>query len=163
MIAPIRVVVNKHLSNFSAIQLNTSMSVFPFKIIIDISNGNIKRRRSNLSSKSTSRSSLILSNTSSIPYYKCMEINSKKLENINIESSQLSFADNSNSGTLVSRMADNSPANRSKHIPNEAPASVPLLPPHSSNNNISESNNSKQSSMNVNLSYNINQAIDQDT
>jgi len=92
-----------------------------------------------------------------------MEINSKKLENINIESPQLSFADNSNSGTLVSRMADNSLVNRSKYIPNEAPASVPLLPPHGPNNNISESNNSKQSLMNVNLPYNINQAIDKDT
>ena len=82
-----------------------------------------------------------------------MEINSNKLENINmefIESPQLSFADNSNSRILVTRIADNSPA------------SMPLLPFHGPNNNISESNNSKQSSMNVNLPYNVNQAIYQD-
>ena len=166
MVASIRVIANKYLSNFLAIQPNTSMSVFPSKIKIDVSNSNIARGRSNLSSKSTSRSSLILSNTSSVSYHECMEIGSNKLENINmefIESPYLSFIDNSNSGVLVNRMADNSPADRSKHISNKAPISVLLPPLYSPNNNISESNNSKQLSMNVNLPYDVNQAIDQDT
>ena len=158
--------MNKHLSNFSVIQSNTSMSVFPSKIKMDVGNGNITRERSNLFSKLTSRISLILSNTFSVPYHKYMEINSNKLENINIESIeslQLFLMDNSNSGTLVSRIANNSSADRSKCVSNKTPASVPLPSPHGSNNNISKSNNSKQLLMNVNFSYNITQIIDQNT
>ena len=91
-----------------------------------------------------------------------MEIDSNKLENINVESIksfQLSFVDNSNSGVSVSKVTDNSPTDRSKYVSNEALASI-LLPPHGPNNNTSKSNNSKQLLMNVNLLYNINQVID---
>jgi len=142
------------------------MSIFPSKIEMDVGNGNIIRERSNLFSKSTSRISLILSNTFSISYHEYMEINSNKLENINvesIESPQFFLIDNSNSGTLVSRIADNSSADRSKCVSNKTPTSVLLPPPHSPNNNISKSNNSKQLLMNVNLPYDINQTIDQNT
>jgi len=92
-----------------------------------------------------------------------MEIDSNKLENINVESIksfQLFFVDNSNSGVSVSKVADNSPTDKSKYISNEAPTSVLLPPFHGPNNNISKSNNSKQLSMNVNLPYDINQVID---
>ena len=141
------------------------MSIFSSKIEMNVSNSNIARGRSNLSSKSTSRSSLILSNTSSVSYYECMEIDSNKLENINMESIksfQLSFTDNSNNSTLVSRVADNSSTDKSKHVFNEASTSVPIPSSYSPNNNISESNNSKQSLININLLYNMNQAIYQD-
>jgi len=132
---------------------------------IDVSNSNIAREKSNLSSKSISKSSLILSNTSSISYYEYMEIDSNKLENINvesIESFQLSFMDNSNSSTLVSRVVNNSLADKSKYVFNEVLALVLLPSSHSSNNNISKSNNPKQLSININLLYDINQAINQD-
>jgi len=92
-----------------------------------------------------------------------MEIDSNKLENINvksIKSFQLSFVDNSNSDVSVSKIADNSPTDRSKYVSNEAPASMLLPSPHGPNNNTSKSNNSKQLLMNVNLPYNINQVID---
>jgi len=153
------------LFNFSTIQLNTSMFIFSSKMKIDVSNSNIAREKSNLSSKSISKSSLILSNTSSISYYEYMEIDSNKLENINvesIESFQLSFMDNSNSSTLVSRVVNNSLADKSKYVFNEVLALVLLPSSHSSNNNISKSNNPKQLSININLLYNINQAINQD-
>ena len=146
--------MNKHLSNFSAIQLNTSIFIFSSKMEIDVSNSNIARRKSNLTSKSTSRSSLILSNTSSVSYHKHMEIDSKKLENINmesIESSQLFFIDNSNSGASVSRVANNSLADKNKYVSNKVSVLVLLLFSYSSNNNISKSKNSKQLSININL------------
>jgi len=47
---------------------------------MDAISNSIVRGKSNLSSKARSRSSLVFSSTSSVSYYKCMEVDNNKPE-----------------------------------------------------------------------------------
>jgi len=76
----------------------------------------ILRSRSDLTNKSNSRSSSVSSSASSIFYHEHIEVDNKKPDNNSrepINSSQLFYANNSNRGKPVSRVADNSPIDRS--------------------------------------------------
>jgi len=98
---------------------------------IDVDVDSILRERSNLTKKSSSRSSLVSSSAFSIPYHECMKVDNNKPDDDSrepINSSQLSYADNLNRGKPISRMADNSPINRSQHVFNETLALMFLSP-----------------------------------
>jgi len=90
---------------------------------IDVDN-NIIKGRSALSNKAGSRSSLIFSSTSSIPYHQCMEINNDIL-NINcqepIDCSQLSYERNIEIDDLVRTVTDKSFTKEEQYICNETP------------------------------------------
>ena len=88
---------------------------------MDINSNIILRKRSNLSSKANSRSSSIFLNTSSIPYHKHMELEKNKPENDTrepINSSQLSYKDNTNKDEFVSKMANTSSIDEKLYISN---------------------------------------------
>ena len=96
-----------------------------------------------------------------------MEVDNNK-SNINesrepIDSSQLSYMDNISRGKPVSRVADNSLVDGSQCVSNEAPALMisPQTQGQVDNNN--GSNSEQQSTFNIYLPYNVNQAIDQDS
>jgi len=123
MVVSIRVLVNKQISHSSAISFNSTISLFPSNTEMDISINSILRGRSNLTNKSSLRSSLVSSSAFSIPYHEYIEVNNNKLDNNSrepIDSFQLFYTDNSNRGKSISRVANNSPVNRSQHVSNEA-------------------------------------------
>jgi len=68
MVVPIKELANKQFSHSSANTFHSTMAQFPSSMDMDV-NSNL-RGRSNLFSKAKSRSSLIFSSTSSIPYIR---------------------------------------------------------------------------------------------
>jgi len=123
MVAPIKEVANKQFSLFSAISYYSTMSQFSSNIEIDAISNSIVKGRSNLSSKARSRSFSVFSSTSSISYYKYIEMdNNKPEEDIRepIDSSQLSYKDTTNKGESVSRVTVTSPADGKQCESNEA-------------------------------------------
>ena len=123
--------MNKQISHSSAIHFNSTMSLFPSNTEMDVSVDSILRRRSDLTSKSNSRSSSVFSSASSIPYHEHIEVDNNKPDNNSrepIDSSQLSYVNNSNRGKPVSRMANNFPVDRSQHVSNEALALMSSSP-----------------------------------
>ena len=121
MVVPIRVLANKQFSQSSA---NSTISLFPSNMEIDVSVDKILRRRSNLTYKSNSRSFSVFSSVSSILYYEYMEVDNNKLDDDKskgpIDSSQLFYVNNMSRGKFVNRMANNSLVDRSQHVSNEA-------------------------------------------
>jgi len=95
-----------------------------------------------------------------------MEVDNNKLDNNksreSIDSSQLSYIDNMSRSKPVSKVADNSPVNRSQHVFNKASALMSLSQIQDQVNNNNRSNSEQQSTFNINLPYKINQTIDQD-
>jgi len=88
----------------------SQMDRTPANVAIDI-NSDIIRRRTNSSSSTSSRSALIISKVSSIPYHKRMEINndlSDKKFIDPIDSSQLSYKGNDGAGNLVRKITNTS-------------------------------------------------------
>jgi len=95
MIEPVREVVNKHCSLSLAFSTNQTMTSYHSNVEMDSINNNKLRECSVISSKCSSRESSILSNASSIPYYRRMEINNNLLEEDHtnpVDSSHLSYA-----------------------------------------------------------------------
>jgi len=86
---------------------------------MDINSNIILRERSNLSSKAKPISSSIFLSTSSIPYHKHMELENNKPENDTrepINSSQLSYKDNTDKDEFVSKMANTSSIDEKLYI-----------------------------------------------
>ena len=79
-----------------------------------------------------------------------------------IDSSQLSYMDNTSRGKPVSRVADNSLVDGSQCVFNEAPALITSPQTQGQVDNNNGSNSEQQSTFNIHLPYNVNQAIDQD-
>ena len=121
MVVPIRVLANKQFSQSSA---NSTISLFPSNMEIDVSVDKILRRRSNLTYKSNSRSFSVFSSVSSILYHEHMEVDNNKPDDDKskgpIDSSQLFYVNNMSRGKFVNRMANNSLVDRSQHVSNEA-------------------------------------------
>ena len=114
MVVPVRELANKQFSHSSANTFYSTMAQFPSSTNMDVDSDTILRGRFNLSSKAKSRSSLISSSTSSIPYHECMKSEKNKPEdNIRepIDSSQLSCKDSMDKGESVNKVADTSPIN----------------------------------------------------
>jgi len=94
-----------------------------------------------------------------------MEVNNNKLDNNSrefIDSSQLSYVDNSSRGKSISKMTDNSPIDRSYHFSNVALALMFSSSIWGQVNNNNGLNSKQQSIFNINLLYNVNQTINQD-
>ena len=131
---------------------------------MDVSVNSILRGRSNLTNKSSSRSSLASSSTSSILYYESMEVNNNKPDNNSrepIDNFQLFYMDNANRGKPVSIVADNSSVDRSQCVSNKAPALISSSLTQGQVDNNNRSNSEQQLIFNINLLYDVNQAIDQ--
>ena len=79
IVVPIRELVNKQLSSSSVNISYSSIAKFSSNMDIDVNCNNIKKR-SALSSKANSRSSLISSSTSSMPYHEYMDMNNNILD-----------------------------------------------------------------------------------
>jgi len=102
------------------------MSLFPSNTEMDVGDNSILRERFNLTHKSNSRSSSVFSSVSSIPYHECIEVDNNIPDDNEsselINSFQLFYLDNMSRDKPVSRMADNSPVDKSQHVSNEVPA-----------------------------------------
>ena len=143
MVVLIRVLVNKQISHSSAIYFNSIIYLFPSNTEIYVGVNSILRERSDLTSKSNSRSFLVFSSTSSILYHKHMKVNNNKPNDDSREfigSSYLSYTDNLNRGKPVSRVADNSSIDRSQHVSNEVSALMSSPPIQSQVNDNNGSN-----------------------
>jgi len=79
MIVPIRELVNIYIFTLATISQPSTMARIPSNIDIDI-DIDIIRRRSNSSSKVSSRELLTYSDTSSTPYHKIIEIQNNSLD-----------------------------------------------------------------------------------
>ena len=105
MVVSIRELVNIQTPTSVFSMKPIQMVFIPANIVMDIDN-NFISERSNFSSKVSSRNTLVLSVTSSIPYYKRMEIKNdlpnKDIVNL-IDNSQLSYKDNDNIGNSISK------------------------------------------------------------
>ena len=121
MVVSVRKVANKKFSLSSAISYHFIISEFSSNMEMDIVNNSIVRRF-NLSSKASSRSSLVFSITS-VLYHEHIEVNNDKLEEDirePINSSQLSYKNATNKDKFVSRMTDTSSADGKQHKSNMA-------------------------------------------
>ena len=124
IVVPIRDLVNILFSSSTTAFQYSHMDILPFLMNIDIDN-NIIRGRPNSSSKNSLRESSILSNTSSIAYYKYIEALNNILPNEvqNLSNSlQLSYTSNNlekEKGKQISKAADNSLQGKILHIINE--------------------------------------------
>ena len=160
MVVPIRKVVNIQFSHSSANTLWLSMTHLPSNVNIDDI-----RERSPLSSKTNSRNSLISLSTSSKPYHEYMELNNY-LPNIDIwepiNSSQLFYKNNIVDKKPVSKVANSNNTENLQCGTYESPALKTIPKPWSRSTPINNSNNIPQDTFNIQLLYNINQAIDQD-
>ena len=113
MVVLVREVANIQFSYSSANTLWPSMTHLPSDVEIDDI-----RKRSPLSSKPSSRNLSVSSSTSSRPYYKYIKLNND-LPNINlwepIDSSQLSYKNNTRNEKLVSKVANSNSIENSQH------------------------------------------------
>jgi len=130
---------------------------------MDISIDSILRGRSNLPSKPNSKSSLVFSSTSSISYYKHIKIdNNKPEEDIRelVNSSQLSYKDDTSKDKSVSYPTDISPTDRTQCVSNEALALNNTSQTQGKTNNNNRSNSSQQATFNIQLLYDVDQEMD---
>ena len=118
MVVPIREVVNKHCSFFSAFSTNLAMTSYPSDIEmcgIDDS----KSREHSAIFKCSSRKSLILSNASSISYHRRIKINNELSEEDStnpVNSSYLSYTGTAKVGGSVSLATDKETASNRQQI-----------------------------------------------
>ena len=112
MVAPVREVANKHCSLSLAFSTNQTMTSYPSDVeMCGVDDGKLRGCLA-ISSKCSLREFLILSNTSSIPYHRRMEINNDLPEEDYtnpVDSSHLSYAGTAKVGNSVS-MATNKKA-----------------------------------------------------
>jgi len=80
-----------------------------------------------------------------------------------INSSQLSYIDNMSRSKPISKVADNSPIDRSQHIFNKTLTLIFSPQTQDQVNNNDESNSKQQLAFNINLPYNINHVITQNS
>jgi len=163
IVVPIRELANKHLFT-SAISITPlSMTQIPSNMKMDIDYDSIKKR-SALLSKNSLRIFSISSSTLFVLYYQYMEINND-LPDIEsqepIDSSQLSYKENVEVGSSVSKTADNLSPKKSQHVNNEASAlkSTPNPQDKGIPNN-SFISHSFQDMINIQLLYDINQVTE---
>ena len=129
-------------------------------------NCNIIRGRSTLSNKSGLRGSSISSSTSLVPYYKCIEINNDLLDlNIldPIDSFQLSYAENANISESANKINGKKLLETGQHVIHEAPALKTISKPQDKSISNNNSNKNPQKTFNMQLLYDVNQTIEQDT
>jgi len=164
MVVPIREVANKHFLFLSAITSNSTMTQIPSNMDIDMIRG-----RPALTSRASSRSSSISSNTLSILYHQCIELNNN-LPDIEsqepIDSPQLFYTRGAEAGDLVRLATDKNSANNSQHVCNEILALKRISQPHSKGKGKlidGPSSSPSENMVNTQLSYDINQAIESDT
>jgi len=130
---------------------------------MDISIDSILRGRSNLPSKPNSKSSLVFSSTSSISHYEHIKIdNNKPEEDIRelVNSSQLSYKDDTSKDKSVSYPTDISPTDRTQCVSNETLALNNASQTQGKTNNNNRSNSSQQATFNIQLLYDVNQGMD---
>ena len=142
------------------------MAQFPSSMEMNVNSNIILRGKSNLSSKANSRSFLISSSTSSISYHEHMEMkNNRPKDNIRepIDSFQLSCKDNTDKNEPISRVADTSSTDGKQYVSNVASALNMVSQPEGRNSSNNSSNSSQWLTLNIQLLYDINQAIDQDS
>ena len=133
MIEPVREVVNKHCSLSSAFSTNQTMTSYPFNVETGSINNSKLRECSVISSKYSLRESSILSNASSIPYYRRMEINNNFLEENYtnpVDSSHLSYAKTAKVDEPVSIATNKKADSNSQCVDNEVPALKRVSKPH---------------------------------
>ena len=150
MVVSIRDLVNIQFPT-SILSYLTSQ-IFSSNMKMDVSIDSILREKSNLPSKSNSRSSLVFSNISSISYHEWMEINNNKPEKDirkPVDSSQLSYENDMSKGKSVSRMADISFADRTQYISNKVLILNNAPQTWGKTNNNNRSNSSQQVTFNV--------------
>jgi len=80
MVVPIRKVANRQFSLFLAISYHSIIAQFPSNTKIDVISGSVIKKRSNFSSKASSRSSSVFSSISSGLYHEYMEVDNNKSE-----------------------------------------------------------------------------------
>jgi len=119
---PIRELANKQLSTSTISFKLSNIAYLPSTTGMDIDD--ITKGKSTFLSKMSSRSTSVVSDTSSIPYYLRMKINNDLPGEITVEpidSSQLSYQDNVEGGSnLVSETANLGPARKSQHVQHDA-------------------------------------------
>ena len=118
MVVPIREVVNKHPFTLAFNLISLQMARILAYKAIDVDNYNDIRGRTT-SSKLSSRSTSITSNTLSIPYYEKIEINNNLPDKKSIDpvdSFQLSYQDNNREGISISGVTDNSFTRNLQHV-----------------------------------------------
>ena len=133
---------------------------------MDVVSNSIVRRRSHLSSKACSRSSLVFSSTFSVLYHECMEVdNNKPEEDIRkpIDSSQLFYKDVINKCKSVSRITNTFSANGKQYKSNIALALKNVSQPQGRVSDINSSNSSQLLTLNIQLPYDVNQVMGQDS
>ena len=111
IVAPNRDLGNKHLLTSAFISSSVQMANLPPDVAMDVDNVNNfddVRGRSSSFSKVSSRSASMSSSASSVPYSERMAANNNLLDNDKepIDSSQLSYKDNSQERDCVSKAAD---------------------------------------------------------
>ena len=121
-------------------------------------------------SKYSLRESLILLNTSSVDYYKRIELNNKLLDEDSpnpINSSQLSYEGSAKVDKLVNMAIDKDTASSSQHIGNKIPALKRAPKPYGKGKDKwiesikpIPSEHTSNSIYNIQILYNVNQAID---
>ena len=147
------------------------MTILPSEIeMSSIDNGN-SREYLAFTSKYSLRESLILSNASSVSYYKRMEINNELSDNESsfnlVNSSQLSYIETIKMGKSVSLVTNKETASNSQHVDNKISALKRAPKPHSKSKGkqieSAESAFFKHASnniYNIQILYNMNQAVD---
>ncbi len=124
MVVPIRKLANKQL--FTSTISSKLSNITHLLSTTDINIDNITRERSTSSSKTSSKSTSVVSDASSIPYYLRMKINNDLPNKITVKpinSSQLSYQDNiKKRSNPVSKIANSGPTRKSQHVQHNTPA-----------------------------------------
>ena len=161
MVAPIRELVNIYFHSLALSSKSFQMVNLPSCMDMNI-NCNIIRKRSTSSSKTNLRESLILSNASSAPHYKRMEMNNnlpdEDVQDL-IDSSQLFYNRNVEIDEFIRKMTNNHFPGDSQYIWNKTLALKNT--PKSWNEGVFNNNTNiclSQDAINIQLSYNVNQA-----
>ena len=156
--------MNKHFLSSSAITSNSTMTQIPSNMDIDI---DMIREKPTLTSRASSRSSSISSNTLSIPYHQHIELNND-LPGIEpqepIDSSQLSYVRKAED--LVRLATDKDSASNSQCVYNETSVLKRIPQSYSKGKGKSidgPSSSPSENMVNTQLSYDINQVIEPDT
>ena len=166
IIVPVREVVDKHCSFSSTFSTNSTMTSYPSNVkMCDIDNSKF-REYSAIFSKYSLREFLILLNTSSIPYYRKIEINNElpKEDSTNpVNSSQLSYMKIEKVGNLVSLATNKEKASNSQHINNKVPTLKRMPKPYGKDKDkqiegskLTFSNHISNNVYNIQITYNIN-------